>query len=67
MTRIKVVPDERGESETYEAYSMVGLDAFGRAQWVEGIRKDRTSMYDDIRADVEEQLATLKGESLKEE
>lgn len=60
--RIEVVPDERGESEDYEAYSMVDLDAFGRVLWVEGIRKDRTGMYPDVRAIVEARLTELKGD-----
>ena len=58
--RIEVVPDERGETDTYEAYSMRGIDADGRVVWIEGIRKDRSTMYPDIRADVEAQLAKLK-------
>lgn len=60
-TTIKVTPDERGESEHYEAYSMQGLDASGRVVWVEGIRKDRSAMHSETRAIVEAQLAILKG------
>ncbi len=62
---IKVVPDERGESETYEAFSMQGLDASGRVVWVEGIRKDRSTMYPEIRVEVEAQLAALTSKVTK--
>lgn len=61
-TTIKVIPDERGESENYEAFSMQGLDASGRVVWMEGIRKDRSMMYPEVCAIVEAQLAVLKGE-----
>lgn len=62
-TTIEVIPDARGESETFEAYSMVSRDAAtGRVVWVEGIRKDRSAMYLEIRETVEAQLAKLRAE-----
>lgn len=55
-----VEPDERGESETFEAYSLVCRDG-EHLVWSEGIRKDRTNMLPEWRAIIEIALASLKG------
>lgn len=61
MGKLQVMPDDRGESEHYEAYTLVCLEG-SRVVWVEGIQKDRTHMYEDIRTFVEAELTRLKGE-----
>lgn len=59
---VYVVPDPRGESETFEAYSLECRDdKTGRTMWVEGIRKDRSEMWPAWRALVEPALTALKG------
>lgn len=60
--RIFVVADERGESESYEAFSLHCLDANDRLVWTEGIRKDRSNMWPYWREAIEQALKTLKGE-----
>ncbi len=58
---VSLVLDERGESETYEGYSLECRQE-SRLVWTEGIRKDRTQMRDEWRAPVEAALQTLKDE-----
>lgn len=60
-TTITIEPDERGESEAYEAFSIVCRDdATGRVCWTEGVRKDRSAMYDAWREWLEPVLAAAK-------
>lgn len=60
-TTITVEVDDRGESETYEAYNLVCRDnETGHIVWIEGIQKERSTMYPEYRAIVEPALLALK-------
>jgi hypothetical protein len=54
--RVYMYPDVRGESETYEAWSLVCLRS-GKTVWKEGVRKDRTGMRPDWKAEIDLQLS----------
>ena len=56
---VYLVPDPRGESETFEAFS---LEAFrnGCRVWTEGIRKDRSAMREEYRKPVDAHLSEVE-------
>lgn len=59
--RVWMVQDNAGESERYEAFSLVAFDSKGRRVWSEGVRKDRTEMMKEWRGPVESALLKMKG------
>jgi hypothetical protein len=59
--RIYLVPDERGASDAYEAYSLIATRA-GRTVWREGVRKDRSAMRPEYRTPIETALTKVAGE-----
>ena len=59
---VYVVADERGESETYEAFSLHCIDTrTNKLVWSEGIRKDRSQMIKSYRDAIESALTILGG------
>lgn len=59
---VYMVPDPRGESESYEAYSLECRALDGRLVWTEGIRRDRETMFASYREAINAALLTMWGE-----
>ena len=55
---VKVAPAPRGESESYLAIMLVGMNAADEVVWCEGIRKDRDTMYPEYSALVDAYITT---------